>query len=358
VGKRSVQYLLNMVKNFKNNIYKFFRKQKPNYIDAEIVNDAYKAVIACKQCGQKLRVPVLENKKLRITCSKCKHDFSFDCKRYKQSKKILASAIYGILVFILVLDIAAPIYFYPKVSSFDLKLQNKHDVEIKQRQSKFSKEIEGLKDQNAATVRSINPADLRIRADEHYAKIWDERGNYIGKYAITPREKAQLEMLALSKDKTKGIEDIIKGIASKSAPRNSEIDVHVRGDKYGLSIDFDMSELSSGEEGTRTKHRSIDSLKKDVIRLISKVTNDVYQFCQNLDLDSISIGCKHYVKQYDEYKIYKGEANSLLYKIRVDKKDLVELKNNPFLDTYSTTKYFKVEEDNFPNIEISMKESK
>lgn len=342
----------------KNKIFEFFRKQKSNYIDAEIVNEAYKAVIACKQCGQKLRVPVFENKKLRITCSKCKHDFSFDCKRYKQSKKILASAIYGSLLFILALDIAAPIYFYPKVSSFDLKLKNKYEVEIKQRQSKFSKEIQGLKDQNAAAIRSINPVDLRIKADEHYTKIWDERRNYTGKYAITPREKAQLEMLALSKDKTKRIEDIIKGIASKAAPRNSEIDVQVRGEKYGLSINFDMSELSSGEEGTRTKHRSIDSLKKDVIRLISKVTNDVYQFCQNLDLDSISIGCKHYVRQYDEYKAYRGEENSVLYKIRVDRKDLAELKNNPFLDTYSTTKYFKVEEDNFPNMEISIRESK
>lgn len=341
----------------KGKFFGFFHKQKLAYVDGKIVSEIFRAIIACKQCGQKLKVPILENKKLRITCSKCKHDFLFDCQLYKQRKKILAGAIYGVLLIVLVADLAAPIYFYSRISSFDLRLKNKYEEEFKQRQPRFSKEMQDLKVQHAATIDRINSKDLRIEAEEHYANIWEERRNYVSKYAITPREKAQLEMLALSKDRTKRIEDIIKGIASKTAPRNSEIYVYVHGDKYGLDINFDMSELSSGEEGTRTKHRSIDSLKKDVIRLISKVTNDVYQFCQNLDLDSISIGCKHYVMEYED-NIYRGEANSVLYKIRIDKSDLSELENNPFLDIYSTTKYFKVEEDAFPNLEISIRESK
>lgn len=342
----------------KNKIFEFFRKKKLTYIDAEIVHDTNKAIIACKQCGQKLKVPLLENKKLRITCSKCRHEFSFDCKRYKQSKKILVSAIYFILLLILVIDIAAPIYFFPKVTSATTHLKHKHEVAIKEKQDEFAEEIRRLQDQNATTIKNIDPTQLRLNAYEHYAKIWNERKKYVGKYAITPREKAQLEMLALSRDRTKRIEDIIKGIALKAAPRNSKISVNTLGDKYALDIDFDMSELTSGEEGTRTKHSTVESLKKDTIRLISKVTNDVYQFCQNLDLNSISIGCRHYVREYNEYNYYTSERNTVLYKIRLDKKDLAELKNNPFLDTYSTTKYFKIEEDNFPNIKITFGEIK
>jgi len=41
------------------------------------------------------------------------------------------------------------------------------------------------------------------------AKIWKEKKNYNSRYAITPCEKAQLEMLALTKDQTKTIEKII-----------------------------------------------------------------------------------------------------------------------------------------------------
>lgn len=341
--------------------YKFFRsfhKNKPTYEEAEILRESYKTVIACKKCGQKLRVPISENKKLRIACSKCKYEFAFDCKLYRRRKKILSWTLRSMLLVLLVADIVVPLYLYPKVNSITDKFKNKYDAEIKETQSKFLEEKKKLQEKYTEEIRGISPAQFKINADDYYRKIWEERKNYSSKFAITPREKAQLEMMALSKDKTKRIEDIIKGIAFKAAPRNSMINVYASGNGYKLDIDFDMSELSSGEEGTRTKHQSIDSLRKDVVRLISKVTKDVYQFCQNLDLESISIGCRHYVRQYDEYKTYRGEVNSILYKIRVDRIDLLDLKNNPFLDTYSTTKCFKVEEDNFPNIEISTREPK
>jgi len=113
-----------------------------------------------------------------------------------------------------------------------------------------------------------------------------------------------------------------------------------------------MSELSSGEEGTRTKHNTIDSLKQEVIRLMSKVTNDVYQFCQDLDLESITIGCRHFVQNMGEFKVSLGKQNIVLYKIGLNRRDLGELKNNPFLDTYSTTRHFKIEEDNFSDLYI------
>ena len=335
---------------------KIFRRDKRSYEDAEIVSEVYKTVIACRRCGQKLRIPVLENKRLRINCSKCKHEFVFDCQRYRIKKKLLVRSMLCLSLIVLIADFAIPIYLLPKTNSFESNYKKTYEAKIQNEQIEFSKRKESLQEKYTKEIQSIDPVQLRIKADEHYSKIWDERRNYESKYAITPREKAQLEMLFLSKDKTKSIEDIISGIASKAAPRNSTINVHALSNGYGLDIDFDMSEVSSGEDGTRTKHQSVDSLRNDVVRLISKVTNDVYQFCQKLDLEYISIGCRHYVKQYNEYKSYSGEANTILYKIRIENKDLYELSNNPFLDTYSTTKYFKVEEDEFSNITISNRE--
>ena len=335
---------------------KIFRRDKRSYEDAEIVSEVCKIVMPCRGCGQKLRIPVLENNQLKISCPKCKYEFIFDCQQYRRRKKLLLSSTLCLVSIVLIFDFAIPIYLLPKINSFESNYKKTYETKIQNEQIEFLKKKESLQEKQTKEIQLIDPAKLRLKADEHYSKIWEERRNYESKYAITPREKAQLEMLALSKDKTKSIEDIIIGIASKAAPPNSTISVHALSNGYGLDIDFDMSELSAGEDGTRTKHQSVDSLRKDVVRLISKVTNDVYQFCQKLDLDYISIGCRHHVRQYNEYKSYGGEVNTILYKIRIEKKDLHELSNNPFLDTYSTTKYFKVEEDEFSNITISNRE--
>ena len=341
----------------KLNLGTIFHRSKRSYEDAEIISEVYKIVIACHRCGQKLRIPVFENKRIRIHCSKCKHEFVFDCQRYRAKKRLLARVIFGLSFILLIADIIIPVYLLFKVNVFESKYKKDYVAKIKNTQIKFVAENKKLQEKYAKKIQSIDPAQLRIEADEHYAKIWEERRNYESKYAITPREKAQLEMLALSKDKTKSIEDIIRGIASKAAPKNATINVNTLSNGYGLDIDFDMSDMSSGEDGTSTKHHSINALKKDVVRLISKVTNDVYQFCQKLDLDYISVGCKHFVRQYDNgYQSYSGDANTVLYKIRIEKKDLYDLRNNPFLDTYSTTKYFKVEKDEFTNLKISNKE--
>jgi hypothetical protein len=340
------------------NLFKdFIKGNKSKYTNAKIVSEEYRAVITCPKCKQKLRVPVYENKKLRITCSKCNEEFSFDSKKYRLNKKIVLWIILFVCFVVLVVDIISPFLLISRKHSYISSIKIKYNNQTKQIQDKFMVTAEELKEKYDAEVKKVNPVELKRKAAEHYEKVWEERKAYGSRFAITPREKTQLAMLALSKDKTKSIEGIIKEIAIKAAPRNSTINVFPSGGGYNLDIDFDMSELSSGEEGTRTKHTTVDSLKKDVVRLISKVTNDVYQFCQDLDLESISIGCRHFVNQYDEFKTNKGQKNETLYKIHLEKKNLKELKNNPFLDTYSTTRYFTIEVDSFPEIKIEFSQS-
>jgi len=337
----------------KNLFQKIVNYKKPAYIDAEIVSETYKIIIVCPKCNQKLRVPVLQNKRLRITCRKCNNSFIFDCGKYQFTQKLKVWSMVILCLLLFFADVILPFYLLSKTNYSYTKIKNEYEDKIKKMQINFADEMRNLKNKYDTELTQINIAELNAKAKAHYEQIWNERKNLDSKYAITPREKAQLDMLALSKDKTKSIEDIIRSIALKAAPRNSAINVYASKTGYNLDIDFDMSELSAGEEGTRTKHSTVVSLKRDVIRLISKVTNDVYQFCQNLDLESIAIGCRHFVNQYmGEYKVSLGKQNIVLYKVHIDKKDLSELKNNPFLDIYSTTKYFKIEKDDFPNLTI------
>jgi len=316
----------------------------------------YKVVLSCPECGQKLRLPVYKDKKLHVTCPKCGKEFLFDCKKYRTRQKFILLSIIIACLIVLAADIITPVFLFDRRNVFITEIQKGYESQIKKIQDQFTKEKISLKGNYDNEIKKIDAVALKSQATKYYKKIWEDRKSYSSKYAITPRERAQLEMLALSKDKTKSIEDIIRGIAIKTAPDNSTVNVISSTSGYSLDIDFDMSELSSGEEGTKTKHNSIDSLKKNVIRLVSKVTNDIFEFCQNLDLESISIGCRHYVRQYDERKNYIGDINEVIYKIHLNKKNLGELKDNPFLDTYLITKYFTVEIDDFPNLSLEITE--
>ncbi|MHA1790762.1 MAG: hypothetical protein ACTSXT_16215 [Candidatus Helarchaeota archaeon] len=261
-----------------------------------------------------------------------------------------------ILILLIFFTILLPIFLIPKYNNSITMLENNYLKRIKDFNLKSSEELNFLKTNYEKEIEKYNQDGYRDKlynqANEYYRKIWYERSNYNSRYAITPRERAQLEMLALSKDRTKNIEGIVRSIAIKAAPKNSTINVYTTRGGLWLDIDFDMSELSYGEFRSRTKHLTIKSLREEVIRLISRVTNDVYRVCQDLDLKTISIGCRHYVIYYDLYNS-SNERNIVLYKIRLDKKDIKELNNNPFLDIYSTTKYFKVEKDRFPELNIN-----
>ena len=319
-------------------------------------DELQKVVIPCPRCKQKLRLPIYEGEKLHVTCPnpKCKKEFSFDYKKYLARKKFILLSTTIACFIVLAVVIISSVFLLDRRNVFITEVKNEYESQFKKIQDGFTRENISIKESYDNEIKKIDVVVLKTQAAEHYKKIWEERKSYSSKYAITSREKAQLEMLALSKDKTKSIEDVIRGIAIKAAPNHSTVNVLSSASGYSLDIDFDMSELSSGEEGTRTKHDSIDSLKKEIIRLVSKVTNDVFEFCQNMGLKSISIGCRHYVRQYDESHTYIDDINEILYKISLNKKDLGELKDNPFLETYLTTKYFKVEIDEFPNLSLEI----
>ena len=138
----------------------------------------------------------------------------------------------------------------------------------------------------------------------------------------------------------------------EASPKGSKIDVIGFLEGTALHIDFDMSSMTSGEHGIWTKHTTKSTLKKEVISLISRVTNDLFQFCKGLELQTIYVGCRHYVRNTYPNGSTRDE-NFVLYKICIREKQIPELLNNPFLDVYSTTQYFEIEEDNFEDIEIS-----
>lgn len=317
-----------------------------------------KAILPCPVCRQGLAASLADDKKVTLRCPACRHEFTFERGRRRRKERAIALAIVAFSWGLLLLDITLPFVLIPKANSAPQHSRKQYEDAMQKRGISFEKELEAKKLKYAEEIRKLNLGQLRSAAEKHYAAIWERRMRFDDKFAVTPREKAQLEMLALSKrlgagspDKPENMETILKQIAAKAAPPNSKIDLIPSEGGYRLDIDFDMSELASGEKGTQTTHSSIESLRNEVIQLNSRVMNDVYQFCGKMELASISIGLRHQVREMVNGN-YERDATTVLYKIRLDRRNLQELKDNPFLNTYSTAQDFRVVRDDFPNLTL------
>lgn len=311
-----------------------------------------KIIIKCKECQQKLRIPLFKTKKLSVKCPKCATQVLFDSNKYRAHRNFVKWSLNLQIVFFLLASILCPFLLMDNYDANASRLKDEYKQKITRIESEFSNDRVAIKSSHDTEVAKIDKQSLRRKAKTYYEKIWHERENYNSRYALTAREKAILEMLALAKDKTKTAKEIIESIAKKAAPRNSEVIACSTSEGTCLNVTFDMKELTSGEVGTRTKHLTIDSLKKEVVRLISKVAYDVFEFCRDIDLESISIGCKHFVNQKREYGKSK-EENIVLYQVELSRKNIEELEHNSFLNSYSVTQYFTVDVNNFPSIRIT-----
>ena len=247
-----------------------------------------KIIINCEFCHSQLRVPLFAKSKLTITCPRCGREFKFDCRKYRlkaQGKTIAVNGLFGLL---LVLVVASPVYGLYLVNSQSHRLLDTNKLKIDKYKTSMEDTIVKTRDEYLKEIEETNIGELKASASRNYENILEERRNYNTKYALSDREKTQLQMIALARSSDGNVNTIIYNIARMASPKNSEIHVdRTPKGKMELSVDFHMEDLTKGEKGTQTKHKTIKSLKDEAIRLISKATNDVYTACKDLDLDEI-----------------------------------------------------------------------
>lgn len=197
---------------------------------------------------------------------------------------------------------------------------------------------------------AISVGNLRKSASRHYAVEMRDRKSFDEKFAISDREIIQLQMSAIANDSVKVSREVIRAIARKSSPEGSDIAVSESFDGISLEINFDMSSMTTGEDGTSTKHQTIEALKSEVKLIVSRVANDVWQFCREFEIGSFFIGCRHYVGYVDEDGKDAGEENIVLYKVKVQIDQSVTLDSDPFIGLYSIARGLEVVEDSFGDI--------
>lgn len=240
--------------------------------------------------------------------------------------------------------------------------RDRTDSDTQTLQRELAEEVAALESQYASEVAAIDSTALTRAALSHYKTVWNARKNREGAFAISDREHALLKMMALAKDPTKAPRDIVEEIAREAAPQGADISVLQGRGGMELSVDFDMNVLTHGEQGTRTKHETVDSLRSEVERLLGRVANDVYEHCKDLDLRRISFGCRHLVtttarapSRYSSWRpsrLSSKTDNLILLKVALALREVGSVTHNPFLDSYSISTDFEKEVDNFDTITI------
>jgi len=312
-------------------------------------------IIKCPKCGVKNRINLYSDDK-RPVCGRCGASLFQKEQEHRTNppqQKNKSSNIRGSILIVLIVLVLFGIMVTPSLMRKDFSQLVAAEAEKTETLKKqYTDELTVKKASLEKELYAIDSQDLRRRATKNYKILFEARKSIDKRFALSPREKTQLRMRNLSSDSTKSLHDAIRSIAKEASPTGAEISVYESSKGIALNIDFEMSSMTSGEHGTQTKHHTKDSLRKEVISLISRVTNDIFQFCRGLDISTIYVGCRHYVTTSYPGGSKKKE-NLVLYKIKIQKDQISHLTNDPFLDIYSTTKYLKVEEDNFNEIEIS-----
>ena len=310
-------------------------------------------VIRCSKCGTQNRIHSLPSGAQPI-CGRCKNSLtqSMGVAQKKQRQKRRLNIFLSAFFCVLICGAGFGIGLMPKGLKKDFsELEQKEALKTSELNKANSEKLIVREKALEQRVASIDAEALRKSAAAQYYEELFGRASFEKRFALSPREKAQLHMQALASDSTKSFHDAIRSVAEEASPRGAEINIHESSNGIALEINFDMSSMTEGELGTRTKHHSIESLRKEVVSLISRVTNDIFTFCKNLNISSIHVGCRHHVRITYSPGSTRDE-NTLLYKTFIRKSQVRKMTSNPFLDAYSTSEYLEVEEDNFDDITI------
>ena len=288
-------------------------------------------IVQCAKCGTKNRIHPRSDG-LRPVCGRCGSVLtpSADASRTGAPRKggrsnaavfflllaMLGGTLYGI--FLTPSLIRRDFSALAQKEAYDTdKTRKQHELRLSTRRAALETE-----------VLAIDATALHRSALEQYKREFVGRQSYDKRFALSPRERAQLHMRTLASDSTRSFHDAIRSVAQKASPKGADIAVRESSRGIALHIDFDMSSMTTGEFGTRTKHHTKESLRREVVSLISRVTNDIFQFCRDLELASVHVGCRHFVRMRYQYGAARDE-NTVLYGIRIQKNRVKELTNNP-----------------------------
>lgn len=235
--------------------------------------------------------------------------------------------------------------------------------DIRQLRTQYETEIERLEaanqsqaEQDLAKHRKLMEDNELIsgnRARQSHEQEWNRRTEFDPAFARTKREKTILDIVALSKQESLPAQELLQRVAILSAPKESSVDVTPTQGGFRVAVTFDMSVMTSGEQGSRTKHTSIESLKREVVEIMSHVSKDMYDHCGQKGIATISVACTHGVQQSQFGLSFGGTTvTTTIYQCAISQAKAKKVPDWRRMPLHKVAEMFEVEHDEFPHLRI------
>jgi hypothetical protein len=299
--------------------------------EANVVSE----VITCPLCGQRNRVT---NSGSEVRCGACKNPLSNPfARRARENKTIFAGIAIAIVV---VLVFNAGLFS----SIAELKAQQEHEVEeLRQEQEHDATAALETHHKMLSDTWVVSGASARRRHQQEF----EARTKHDPRYAQSSREKVILKMEAISGDASADSIEVLKQVATLAAPKGATVKVDRGSSGATINVVFDLSSMTRGEAGAKTKHHSIDALKNETLDIMARIFRDLYDHCGNRGIQHIDLACTHMVTQ-TRYNV-ESDVVWEIFKCNVLPNPAVDWRRVPI---HKVQEMFHVEDDDFPNIRI------
>lgn len=206
----------------------------------------------------------------------------------------------------------------------------------------------------AAHQERLNNDDItsgRI-AQQFHKDEWSERNNKNPIYAQSKREKAIIEVAEISSDEKFSDVDVLEKVAKMIAPNKAKVKLIKMKGGYKIDLSFDMAEVTTGEHGARTKHHTIESLKREVVDIVSWVMKDMFEHCKSRSLSAVQVACQHGVKQSSFGSSTGPVKMQDIYKVKMGKKEARKIYDWKVVPAYQIAEAWTTVKNEFPKLRI------
>ena len=261
-------------------------------IEAEVLE---RVIVRCSHCGQHNGVVEI-HKSRQLRCGRCRAPLA---NPFRLHNRMLRWSQAQPLAIVLLIACVGSLLLGGKMMSRRGKLallQQQFKAELATIERANQQKLEADEKAHQALLLDDNFIQGR-KANEAHKKEWEQRMSHEPQLARTPIEKTMREMEALGNNPDLPAREILEKVAQMSSPYDSRIEVIESRGKFVIKVAYRMSSMTLGELGAITKHHSVDSLRKEVVEISSKVVRDLYDYCGRRGIRRIMVSCNHPLKR-------------------------------------------------------------
>jgi hypothetical protein len=202
--------------------------------------------------------------------------------------------------------------------------------------------------QQLADIDLVNGAKARRQHEEE----WQQRLTNAPVFAVSRRERIILQIASISNNSNLSPAQVLEQVATLSSPRGAKIHVASEGGELRVQVVFDMSALTSGEQGARTKHYTVKALKAEAVELMARVFRDLYLHCGRRGISDISVACTHGVLIDAGSPALSRTATQTIYQCHIPEANARKVDDWGRSPLHRVIDVFDVQTDDFPNLRI------